>query len=72
MHTKIENKLKIGDNAIPNVNPLYFLAVQEYGDDEEILNVVSSKFPTYKSANDWLNNEATKIRFPHAYIISVY
>ena len=55
-----------------NVNPRYFLVVQEYGDDEFFLNVVSSKFPTYKSANNWLNNEATKIRFPHAYIIGVY
>ncbi len=60
-----ENKqLNIG-----SVTHRYFLVVQ---DDEFFLNVISSKFLTYKNANEWLNNEATKIKFPHAYIISVY
>ena len=72
METKDNKTEKSSNDTIHSVNPRYFLVVQEYGDDDYFLNVISSKFPTYKSANEWLNNEATKIRFPHAYIISVY
>ena len=72
MNTNVKNKENVGDDTIRSVTPRYFLVVQEYGDDEFFLNVTSSKFPTYKSANEWLNKETTKMKFPHAYIISVY